>query len=257
MYLAARPAVVAVHQAVVDYAVVVDKVVTAAHESRKTPTLAGGALFNLRADQVSLHRAILSLCEAGWAVGAGPILRTMLDILINVAVITEKRDQSEFRGFRYTYGIFKSQLNSPAYTDAQRKYFREQVRDGINHLPPEFRSKADNVIFKGKTPPYWFMPDFARPSAVIETLSTPDVQQLYKNLSSAAHGGFIGLRVFKDDPDTVHANPRADRRSQEMALLGSSRLTIEVVRACDRFEAHGVSEALSAKIMDSFMNLRP
>ena len=89
-----------------------------------------------------------------------------------------------------------------------------------------------------------------------EKLCSEDVFQLYKDFSGGAHGGFLGLRLVKDNPDDVHINPRADKRSQELALIASIRLTLEIVRGCDRFEAASADEKLSQSLFEKFRSMR-
>src|SRR2546427_3155068 len=52
------------------------------------PRVAISGLSVLAHDSICLHRAIVSLCSAGWAFAAPILLRAMLDALLSVTVIT-------------------------------------------------------------------------------------------------------------------------------------------------------------------------
>jgi len=181
----------------------------------------------------------------------------MLDLLLSAAVIARKPDEAEYRGFKYTHIFLKDNLNNPVFTKEQRSEIREQISTGIKQLPEESREKAQQFMFKERMYPYWFSPEFARPSDVVEQLCSADVAKLYRLFSGGSHGGYIGLRLLKDQPDEVHPNPRADKRSQEMALAGSIRFTFETFRGCDRSEGASLNEGLSKSFFEKFQSLNP
>lgn len=70
---------------------------------------------------------------------------------------------------------------------------------------------------------------------------------LYRLLSSAAHVGFVGSRLFRDSPDVQNINPRCDSRATGFALISSSRILVEATRAREKFE--GIDEGRYETVM--------
>ena len=94
-----------------------------------------------------------------------------------------------------------------------------------------------------------------------DALLDPELASYYAKLSSAAHGGFFGLGLFRDQPDTIHPNQRSDPRSQALALLTSTRIVLDQVRARDQFELGGRFEKayqdLIARLVSTGQNWHP
>ncbi|GJL52535.1 MAG: hypothetical protein NPIRA01_37620 [Nitrospirales bacterium] len=89
-------------------------------------------------------------------------------------------------------------------------------------------------------PAYWYAPDFyRRPQEASKALLSPELSLTYGKVSSAAHGGFFGLGIFRDQPDIVHPNQRNDLRTQALALSMSIRVVLEQARLRDLFELEG------------------
>jgi len=257
MSMAAEPHVVRLHEEVNEYAIHVNTAIAEVRERRREFPLAGGALLSIRADHLALHRSVLSLCREGLALSVTPILRTMLELMISTAVIVTDHAEAEYRGFKYTHVFFKANLNNEAFPEEQRRRMREQIEEGLALLPASHRDKARGYVFKERTSPYWYFPEFRRPAEAIDELCPADVAALYSLFSAGSHGGYLGLRILKDRPDDIHPNPRRDKRSQDFALVASMRLTLEVFRGSDRFEASGVSEEVTRVIFDRFRALEP
>lgn len=205
--------------------------------------LAGGALHRLGADTVTFHEAVLALCATGWVACSAPLLRTLLDLLLSTAIITERADQAEMRGFRCTHYFLKAML-SEGDAESQRNN-RQQIEAGIARLPGEDQGRARRFIFKDRLPPYWYAPHYYhRPREAAGALLAPELASYYGKLSSAAHGGFFGLGLFRDQPDSIHPNRRSDPHSQALALLTSIRIVLEQARARDQFELGGQFEKM-------------
>ena len=142
------------------------------------------------------------------------------------------------RGFRCTHYFLKAML-SEGDTESQKSN-RRQIEAGIARLPSADQERARRFIFNERLPSYWYAPDYyRRPHNAAEALLTPELSSYYAKLSSAAHGGFFGLGLFRDQPDTIHPNQRSDPQSQALALLTSIRIVLEQARARDLFELGG------------------
>ncbi len=221
-----------------EFAVAVNSAVAAQLEGKHPFPLAGGALYRLGADTVAFHEAVLALCATGWVSCSAPLLRTLLDLLLSTAIIVERADEAEMRGFRCTYYCLKAMLSDGDGEEQQSN--RRQIEAGIARLAGLDQGRARRFIFNDRLPAYWYAPDYyRRPQEAADALLTPEFSLYYAKLSSAAHGGFFGLSIFRDQPDTVHPNQRSDFRSQALALSTSIRIVLEQARARDQFELGG------------------
>jgi len=106
-FLVADNAIVRFHADVQEYASVVNASIATAHGGVSPYPLSASALYALTADLFSLHRAVLSVCQDGWAFTAVVLLRSMLDLLLNAAVIVEAEPEAEYRGFKYMHFFLK------------------------------------------------------------------------------------------------------------------------------------------------------
>jgi hypothetical protein len=222
--LRADPAILQVHEDTQEYASTVNAAIAQAHGGVSPYPLCGGALYALTADLLAMHRAVLSLCADGWAFTAVCLHRSMLDLLMSAAVMTEQEGEAEYRGFKYTHFFLKAGHGQTGLSSQDRADTRAQIEDGIRRLPAGQQQKARDFMFRERLWGYWYCPEYKRPSDILDRLSSPEIRALYDTLSGGTHGSYLGLRIFKDDPDFVHPNPRADRRSQNMALGGSTRI---------------------------------
>lgn len=196
-----------------------------AHPSR----LAGGAMHSLSIDALVLHQAVGSLCATGWAAAASLQLRAQLEILGNSAVIWNAEESMGYMAFKYSHSFLVETWNDSRRSDALRANAKEQLENGISKLPPEFRERATAFAFQNPLPRYWYQPEFRGPLQVINKYGADDIDQVYRELSSPAHGGYLGLRKFRDDPDDVHARPRQDPHSGSRAMNISSMLCLDQI----------------------------
>lgn len=221
-----------------EYAVAVNAAIAAQLDGKHPFPLAGGALYRLGADTVSFHEAIFALCATGWVSCSAPLLRTLLDLLLSTLIIVERVAEAEMRGFRCTYYCLKAILSEG--DEEAKQANRRQIEAGIARLVEPDRGRAHHFIFNDRLPAYWYAPNYyRRPHEAADALLIPEFSLYYAKLSSAAHGGFFGLSIFRDQPDTVHPNPRIDLRSQALALSTSIRIVLEQAHARDQFELGG------------------
>jgi hypothetical protein len=91
----------------------------------------------------------------------------------------------------------------------------------------------------------------------LDSLLSPEIRFVYDTHSGGAHGGYLGLRILKDQPDQVHPNPRADPRSQNLALAGSTRILLEAMNIRDHFENAGAHQGAYHVLLRHLVSLRP
>lgn len=253
-FLAAETEIVDFHIKAFKFASVINQVSMEQNKRETKYPLASGALFSLSSDAVALHRSIMSLCESGWAFACSIILRSLLDCLISVGIICGERDQAEYMGFKYTHFHMKEDLAATHVSEELKRITRTQLKEGITKLPVKDRERAE-LFFRQKMRGYWFCPEYKRPSDYLNSASSPDIQKLYSQFSGSAHASFVGMRLLRDQPDYIHPNPRQDKRGQNMALAGSTRLLVEITHLRGTFEL-GDIESSYRTVLEEFQELR-
>lgn len=248
-FLPADPLIIQLHTDVQEYATMVNSGISLAHGGISPYPLCGGGLYSLTADLFGIHRAVFTLCEDGWAFATVPLLRTMIDLLISAAVMTEQASEAEYRGFKYTHFFLKAQLREQHLSSQVRAVLRSQLEKGIAHLPTDQRQRASDYVFRQRLLSYWYCPEYRRPMEALDKLLSPGIRFVYDMFSGGSHGGYLGLSVLKDEPDQKHPNQRADAKSQNLALASSSRLLLETMNIRDRFENSGMNQ----KIYEAFI----
>ena len=148
-------------------------------------------------DSICLHRAIHSLCFAGWAFAAPILLRAMLDALLSVVVITRSA-RPNVAAFKFLYAGARSALQDPAESAAVKAEARANIAKYRPQMTPEEQVEADSFLSERPRGAYWYSGEFRRPSEVISR-HLPAQADLYEILSSPAHAGFLGMRMFRDD----------------------------------------------------------
>ncbi len=203
--------------------------------------VAVSALSILAHDSICLHRAIHSLSLAGWAFAAPILLRTLLDALLSVAVITRSA-RPNVAAFKFLYAGARPALQDPASTPALAAEARANISVHRSQMTPEEQGEADSYLIASPAGAYWYTGDFRGPSDIIDRYA-PTFGDLYRDLSSPTHAGFTGMRMFRDEPDRQNVNPRRDPRAHGFALYASSRFLTEMTQMRAAFEAVDAPEA--------------
>lgn len=204
--------------------------------------LAGGALYSIHAEAVAFHRAIWELCAVGFSSCVAPLLRTQLELLINALVITERAEDADYRGFRYSYIFLRRILRDEAADQPLREDARAQIDAAMARLPEADHDRAREFVYRERSRGYWYPPEYRRPQDAAEALMPEGYGEWHRLLSSAAHAGFVGLRFLKDAPSDVHPNPRFDSLSESFVLGASIRNLTETTGRRDQFENGGAKQ---------------
>ncbi|MFH1367694.1 MAG: DUF5677 domain-containing protein [Elusimicrobiota bacterium] len=205
----------------------------------KNNRLSRGAFFKLHAWQIVLHKAILSLCEEGWAQTSGILSRTMLDTMATMLVIGEK--EHEYRAFKYYAFEDLKIINSGSVSDDERSKIEDNLEITIKELTPEDRSKVKDYIEGKKYGNYWFCPDYTNINSVFDKLTEKesDLYFKYRLYSGVSHGSHVGTNIGLDQPDTIGIDPQPNKESSKRAIYDSSRLLLETCLIRNEFEKLG------------------
>lgn len=199
------------------------------------------ALVSITHETVILHRALGDLCVLGWSGAATPIFRTMLDLMVSLLAIGHS-SCPPIAAFRYFHAGYRRETRRSEKSKKWCADARTFLMARISMLPKEFQSVAKETLNE-KDGAYWFQPEFKKPREIVERFGNDQFQWLYHTFSAAAHGGFFGLRYFRDGPFELSINPRLPMgRAGAKLILHSSRLLVDMIMARDSYERLGFKE---------------
>jgi hypothetical protein len=222
---------------------------TAAHEQsivrfRGQPNdIRRDAFFVLSHDAIVVHRAIGSLADAGWSGPGGALLRTLMDMNVSALALAQSAEPS-LAAFRFLYSGFRRHWRSQHLDRAARQHMFAQIRQRLDLLPADQRAEAMRAV-KDRDRPYWFAPEWPKPSALIDQFGSAELVWVYQQLSAAAHGTFLGSRLYRENPDDMGINPEP-RGPRALTLdFSSCRFLVEVVRIRNGVEQLGFDDRIS------------
>lgn len=197
------------------------------------------ALFTLLHDATIVHRSVGTLVLSGWASSAAILVRTVLDISASAAAILRGKVPA-LNAFRYFYAGMRRLSRDERHPSDQRKRLRAQMRARVESLPVELKSAAVAALNE-KDRKYWFSPEWSGPKEVLQAASIEGIAEIYQQLSASAHGGFMGFRLFHDNPDSWGINPRLPLGEKSLVVLTmSSRFLVELVSMRNDYEHLGL-----------------
>jgi hypothetical protein len=242
------------HEAIIWYGVEVHK--AASSLQQKSPHLSYQALAILHMRALTIHRAVRDLCELGWTPVTSILIRTLLDLYANMLAIVINPVDVEFMAFRYLLSFPISKLTDPSASEDEKAEHRNKLDADIPHLPKQDQDRARKLIEEPRRISYWYQPEFASPSALLNK-TKGEMQFVYRVLSGSVHGGTVGLGFLDDAPDDFDINQREHPRRTPIAIAMCSRLTLELAFLRDQAERTGL-DSIYYKIKDNmFLPLRP
>lgn len=201
------------------------------------------ALFVLTHDGTCVHQAVGCLADAGWPGPGAALLRTLMDINISGLAIANSA-LPPMAAFRYFYSGFRRYARDQSFSAPVRRHMFHQIRQRIGRLPADLHAQALQVI-KEKDRPYWYGEEFPSPSALIERFGRPDSRWLYAQLSGAAHGSFMSLRLFREHPDRIDINAESPGLKALSVDLISCQLLAELLYLRDAVEELGMARTIT------------
>lgn len=229
------------HDKAIELAVLANTIAIEKNEG-VTNDILDDAFFALSHDCICVHRAIGALTDAGWPSLAAVLLRTLLDMNASGIALAESANP-RLAAFKYLYSGFRRLNRLQGFAADVRQHNRQQVRERIAALPPELRPEAI-AAFKDRDRPYWFCPEWQSPVAIMKRYAAPGTAEFYQGLSSVVHGGFLGMRLYRERPDSKSVEPESPEvRSLDVGLQ-SCRLLLEVVRIRNAVQELGITSAI-------------
>ena len=255
-YCAADDAILLVHDDVMAYALAVNDSLLESRTPEDFKDLSFIALDAMFTDIVTLHLAIRSLCESGWAFAAPILLRTSFDLLLGAGAVHNSGTNARFLGFKYLFSATRASLHDAETPDDTKVKLRQQAEDYASTLSASEKERALGFLGESRTRPYWYSPEFARPSEIISAIAATEVRETYHWLSGAAHAGFSSLRSWRDSPDDASTGPRRDPASQNRALAFSSVTLLNFTMLRAAHEGVGPDE-IANDLRSRISNLKP
>jgi hypothetical protein len=158
----------------------------------------------------------------------------MLDMYISQMAMYRSSDV-QFAAFKYLYASYRTLSRDISASADDRRRGRDVLRQRIASLPEHERAAALTYL-RERDRPYWFCPEWRSPSDVLERLAIP-LAFVYRQFSAAAHGGFFGLRTFRDDPDRLDINPRTPPGYRPVGAINiATRIVFEMCAIRSEYE---------------------
>lgn len=192
------------HNEVLDLAVRINESANGIYEGQAND-IVHDAIFVMNHDAICVHRAIGQLVTSGWPAPAAALVRTLLDLAVSAVALDRSRDRT-VAAFRYMYSGLRNLSRDASFSRETRQDAFRQVRDRLKLIPEVKHPELIRVI-KEKSRAYWFSPEWPNPSEVLGQEVHQDLARMYRLFSSVAHGGYLGMRIFKEDPDHIGVNP--------------------------------------------------
>ncbi len=211
--------VVRVHRKAIVFAIETNKESQKKHEGQPN-SIVHDALFAISHDAVCTHQTVLACCAEGWSFAAGVLARTLMDLFISTIAITES-STPRLAAFKYFYSGYRNMMRDENFPKDARDHARQQCRDRLGMLEDDIRRAAMRFLHHERKMAYWYADEFTRPSKVLEHY-VPAFAKPYLNLSAVVHGGFLGMRLFRDEPEEFDVNPRPTGRSADRVMVVSS-----------------------------------
>ncbi len=225
-----------IHGAALKYTVRIQTAASKKVEGETTNLVARAAISVLMHDMACLHQAVRDVCRCGWSFASPILLRSLMECAMSLAIIIAN-DRPDLTGFKYLYAKVSEESQDPKMTGLVGEEERMNIETHLSQMTPEDQEAAKRFLEARPVRRFWYTGMYAGPTEIIRKHMNPKLLGIYEILSIAAHGGFVGTRLFRDDPGKVGINPRKqDFRSQGFAMISSSRILIEATHLRERFE---------------------
>lgn len=212
------------------------------------------AIFNIFHDAMIVHQSIRGLVYNGWSSSGAILVRTMIDLTISLIAIV-KSANSTLAAFKYFNHNHKQVLRDNNFSLEERRNIRKLIKNQTNQLSTTDKEEADKFL-KEKNRPYWFCGEWSKPTDVLEQFASSHIIEEYQRLSSAAHGGFYGLKYFRDRFDEYEITARLPIGRQAILVsVSSSRKLIGLVSIRNQYEDLGLEQSCE-ELMERLITIK-
>lgn len=194
--------------------------------------------YKVSAYAITLHRAILSLCEDGWSHIAPILLRTIMECSSNCLAIVNN-ELPEYMAFKYLYYDYIKIYRDNRSSENLKQKNLHDIEKGLEHIQSSSaKEKAREFFNEGRQGIYWFKPEENNISSIIRNYGSEGFKDLYEVLSWSVHATYFGLFQYKDNPDDTDIKPFENPIKTKLATAYSCLLLLEFLRI--RYEYEGL-----------------
>lgn len=195
--------------------------------------------YKISAYAITIHRAVLTLCESGWTHVTAVLLRTIMECSVNCLAIVNN-EFPEYMAFKYLYQPTIQIMRDDNYPEDKRDKAKIEIEDAFENLnDATLKQKAVDYVNSDRIDYFWFKPEEGSVSSIINDYGSEELKFFYGSLSMSAHAGHLGLFLFKDDPDDININPSENPKKSKFAIVTSCRLLLELSYIRNAYEDLG------------------
>jgi hypothetical protein len=207
------------------------------------------ALYKIGGRAIELYRSIQPLCENGRASTTPTMLRSLLENYMHYLIIINK--DSDYMAFKFFVSDYINDLIEPSIlTDNVKLIHKQQIELIKDQVEDANKKRAQDFInqsLKRKHSITWYKAEYKYSDDILSLCKGKDEMiMLYKVLSMAVHGTYIGSTLFKDKPDDTDINPREDKKGVLLALTISTTILLGLSKIRNEFERLGLDTKVTA-----------
>lgn len=209
----------------------------------------------INAFAITLHRAVLTLCEGGWTHTTPLLIRTILECSANCLVVTNN-DSPEYMAFKYLYFPYLELLRDKKSSEELKAKIVTDLNVGLDRITDsEIKRRAEEFVYGKKSFNRWFKPEKKFITSIIEEYSGEEMLFVYGALSATTHGYHFGMGFFKDNSDIVTIDPLENPKRSKGAILSSSRHLLEHLYLRNQNETLGLESEYS-RLRDKILSFK-
>lgn len=211
--------------------------------------------YKINAYAITLHRAVIMLCEGGWTHTTPLLIRTILECSANCLVMINN-DFPEFIAFKYLYFPYLEILRDKESSEELKIKIANDLKTGINKITDDdIKRRAEEFVYGEKTYNRWFKPEKKFITSIIKEYGGEEMLFVYGALSAATHGNHFGMGLFKDNSDIITIDPMENPERSKSAILFSSRHLLDHLQLRNNYETLGLESEYS-RLLDRILSLR-
>jgi len=211
--------------------------------------------YKINAFAITLHRAVITLCEGGWAHTTPLLIRAILECSANCLVVINN-DSPEYMAFKYLYFPYLEVLRDEGSSEELKAKIGADLRTGLNKIMnSEVKRKAEEFVSGEETFRRWFKPEEESITSIIKKYGGEETPFAYGALSTATHGYHFGMGLFKDNSDIITIDPMENPEKSKLAIIFSSRHLLEHLLIRNQYETLGLESEYS-RLLDKILSFK-
>jgi hypothetical protein len=214
-----------------------------------------GVFYKINAFAITLHRAVITLCEGGWSHTTPLLIRAILECSANCLALINN-DSPEYMAFKYLYFPYLEILKDKGSSEELKAKIVTDLETGLNNITDsEVKRRAEEFVDGKEIFNRWFMKEEKSITSIVKKYGGEEMLFVYGALSTATHGYHFGMGLFKDNSDIVTINPMENPERSKAAILFSSRHLLEHLHIRNQYETLGLESEYSS-LLDKILSFK-